>query len=128
MNRNQIITLIVGVILAFVAGQLNIGVPAADIQNGIVSAVLLAIALFAHDANGETSILSSKSAIAGIVGSLFWLITTVFKVNVGATVQQSVMGFILMMQGYYTLNHSSIVHEVAGTVGVASPGTPAAGN
>ncbi len=121
MNKKQIIALLVGFALAFIASKLNIGIPTEDIQNGIVSIVILVIALTGHDANESDSILKNKVAITGILNSIFWALATVFKIGISDTLRDMVSGLLLTLQGYYTMNHSNIVHEINGTVGEISP-------
>lgn len=121
MNKNQIITIIVGAICTFLASKLHIGIAPEDIQNGIVSLVILVFALVGKDANGADSILKNKLALTGIVTSIFWFVTNIFHLDLSDTVKGTVTTVLLYFIGYYQLNHSSIAHEMSGTVGTPSP-------
>lgn len=121
MNKNQLITIAVGALFTYLATLLNIGIATADIQNGIVSLVILVWALVGHDANGASSILKNKVALTGIITSLLWFITSVFHVNIADSLKGSIVGVLLYFVGYYTENHSSFLHEIKGTVGEPSP-------
>ncbi len=121
MNIKQIITLVVGFLLTLIASKFNVGLPAVDVQNGIIAGAFLIYCLVAKDANSTTSMLLQKSTWTGIIGSIFWIVTAIFHVNLGDGVKETVMVILGSLQGYYTLNHSSAVHEIQGTVGVPSP-------
>lgn len=121
MNKKQILVIAVGIVCTLLASLLHIGIATGDIQNGVVSLGILVWALVGHDANEADSILKNKVAISGILTSIFWFVSTIFHLDISDAVKGGISMVLLYFSGYYTMNHSSAVHEIQGTVGTANP-------
>lgn len=119
-NIKQIIAMVTAALLTWLANTQNVGLPSKDVTEGIVGIFLVVYGYLAHDAN-ETSQLWSKTTWVGAINGLFWLVGAIFHLDISLETKTTISGILLAIQNYYTLNHSSAVHELQGTVGVISP-------
>lgn len=119
-NIKQFIAIVVGALFTWLSSQFNFGVAPEDVQNTVIAIFMGLYTSLSHDAN-EVPWWKQKTLWTGVAGSIFWFLSTAAHIGISQGVQTAVLAIIGTLHGYYTLNHTSAIHEIKGTVGEISP-------